>query len=150
MKGDVQKNVKDDKATLLSPTNEDLEKALGLIKSMRDRKTCNRVMGCRASIALAGLGLATEAAIIQVLAKDKGSDGYWVIRCIDLLGQLGRTDSASFLVTLLDDKRTEIRTRAAMALARMAAPSTREAVQAAYETAKDGPDLGFKIALLCD
>ena len=148
VKGAPQNGGKDKNDSVFSPTKAELDKALSLIRDMRDRKTCNRVMGCRASIALAGLGRATEAAIIQVLAKDKGSDGYWVIRCIDLLGQLGRTDSAAFLVTLLDDKRTEIRTRAAMALARMAAPSTRESVQAAYDLAEDGPDLGFKIALL--
>jgi HEAT repeat protein len=115
---------------------------------MKKRKDCNRVMGCPASIELAGLGTATEAAIIQVLRKEKGADGYWVIKCIDLLGQLGRQDSAVFLSSLLDDKRTEVRTRAAVALGRLSAPSTKEAVESTFTRIKDGPDLGFKIALL--
>jgi HEAT repeat protein len=105
-------------------------------------------MGCSASIELAGLGTATETSIIQVLRKEKGADGYWVIKCIDLLGQLGRGDSAVFLSSLLEDKRTEVRTRAAVALGRLSAPSTKEAVEQSYTRIKDGPDLGFKMALL--
>ena len=132
----------------LTPDPKDVTKALGYIEAMRDRKVCNRVMGCRPSIALAGLGAATETAIVQALEKNKNSDGFWVLRCIDILGQIGRETSSKFLVGLLGDKRTEIRTRVAISLGRLADPSTKQAVESALDAASREPDLGFRIALL--
>ena len=134
--------------TALEIDPKDLAKAHAQIKAMKVRAACNRVMGCHASIELAGLGPAAPRAIIDVLRLERRSDGYWVTKCIDLLGQLGKGEAASFVATLLSDKRNEIRSRAAIALARLADPGTKEAVEVALTKSRDSPDIGFRMALL--
>lgn len=126
-----------------------VETGKAIIREMRVRHSCNRVMGCsKLSIRLAGLGPSGAQAILDVLAVQKDSDGYWVTKCIDILGQIGRHKAAVYLASLLHDKRTEIRARSAIALGRLADPATREMTADALKASKNSVDIGYRMALL--
>ncbi len=110
-----------------------------LVATMRHHVQCNRIMGCAPARALRALGpAAIEAIAAQLRAAPPKDDGWWLVELVRALGELGReargagrAAAREALEALLLDPRDELRGRAALALARLAAPESRAPIERA-------------------
>lgn len=113
-----------------------------------DRHQCNRLMGCAPEQTLLASGAAAIPALLELLQTAKHRDGYWIIALLDLLGSVDDPRGAEPLRAWLRDGRWEVRTRAALGLARRASPDSQPALIAALEAARGKGDVAFEAALL--
>mgnify|MGYP001246341302 CR=1 FL=1 len=118
------------------------------LADMRVRKRCNRVMGCPPGVRLFQHGRAAIPAILKVLERGRHADGYWVVKLLDYLGQLDDVRALPVLYQLLEDPRTEVHSRAAIALARLGKRSSRGPLKAALEAGRFPKDAAYRAALL--
>lgn len=110
-----------------------------LLQAMRRHAECNRIMGCEAAARLRAMGpAAIPPAVAAIRAASPKDEGWWLVELVRTLGALGREASPArqrqareVLESLLMDPRDELRGRAALALARVADPSSRLPVKEA-------------------
>jgi len=130
------------------------DEIMAAIKALTDRHACNRVTGCPGLVGLFQYGPDLIAPAAEALARPDRGDGHWSILLPEVLGQLADPRATTPLVTLLGDRRWEIRIAAAIGLAHLgdtAEPSalaelTRLAALPDNEPGAGG-DLGFRAAL---
>lgn len=129
-----------------SPMGPDLDvaqraAALETLTKMKHRPSCNRISGCPGATALMQHRRAVVPFLLEQLAAEPVSDGYWVYALVDLLGQLDDARARPLLETLLEDRRWAIDARAALALGRLRLLASQPALQAAHQRAVIGKDL---------
>ncbi|MCB9729258.1 MAG: HEAT repeat domain-containing protein [Deltaproteobacteria bacterium] len=119
------------------------------LTAMRDRHRCNRLMGCEPAKVVASRGSAAVPALLDTLEQGRGADGFWMLALLDLLGAADDERALPLLERWLSDPRWEVRTRAALALAKLGRPSSAEALQAALAAARGRRgDVAFEAALM--
>jgi hypothetical protein len=107
------------KAEKPDPTPPALDpRVAAALDAIRDRQKCNRIMGCKPSLELLQRGPDATLPILLAVTRS-GSDGYWKIRLVEVLGQLGDPRAIPSLERLLSSSQWEIRCRSAIALARL-------------------------------
>jgi hypothetical protein len=117
------------------------------LDAIRERRKCNRIMGCKPSLELLQRG--PEAVLPIVLAVSRsGSDGYWRVRLIEVLGQLGDARAIPTLERLLSSNRWEIRCRAAIALARLGSTGSAAHLERMIAQRADPDDPVSRVAAL--
>jgi hypothetical protein len=127
-----------------STVRESIEESLQAVKV---RQRCNRVMGCAPAVTLMQHGSAAATAITAELERAGESDGYWVPKLVDLLGQLEHWDALPLLHRLLDDRRWEVRARAAQAVGRIGSPESEALIRRHLAEAALVDDVGFHAGL---
>ncbi len=110
------------------------------LKAMSVRRDCNRVMGCKPSVALLQHGAAALPVIAQLVANNPRLDKWWLIKVIDIVGQIDDEGAAPVLSSLLTDWRPELRARAALGLARLRFSSAHEALALAQKHFAEGSE----------
>lgn len=104
------------------------EAVVATLKAMSVRQACNRVMGCKAATLLLGHGPVAIPVLAKVVQDNPRLDKWWLVKAIDVIGQMGDKAAVPMLVSLLKDWRPELRARAAIGLARIADPSAHAAL----------------------
>ena len=130
-----------------APT-EPPEAVRAALTEIRVRQSCNRVMGCAPAVQLAQYRAAAVPWILAAIHSAPRDAGYWVVKLVDLLGQLGGDESLPLLHALLDDPRWELRAVASLALARLGRPASRAALESAWALHGARGDVAFVSALL--
>jgi len=134
-----------DEAALTAEEEAEVE---AIVSQMLHRPSCNRVMGCPGAVALMQLGPPVAPKLVELLETAGTADGYWIIKLIELLGQLPGEEGRRHLEGLLGDPRWEVRLRAAQALGNLGDGRSRGAVEAALERQlQQAEDLAFRAAL---
>lgn len=108
------------------------------LADLKQRPLCNRVMGCAPAVRLAQHGDEAVAALVEAIEGEDRRAGYWLIRAIDLVGQLGDAAVLPVLYPLLPDKRWEVRAHAGLALARLAEPESEPVIAKALTQLSPG------------
>ncbi|MGM0575643.1 MAG: HEAT repeat domain-containing protein [Myxococcota bacterium] len=115
---------------------------------MKQRRRCNRVMGCAPATALMQHGSGVVPDLVDALESAGAADGYWVLRAVDLLGQLDDDRALPVLHDLTEDTRWEVRARSARALARLARPESLEPLREALGRARNAGQPAVEAAVL--
>lgn len=98
-----------------APLPPGVEEAL---RDVRDKRKCNRVMGCPPVEALLRAGVVSVAPMVELLRQSRG-DAYWRPVLVRALGTIGHRGALPLLREQLTDPLWLIRTEAAIALGRM-------------------------------
>ena len=88
------------------------------LREVRDKRRCNRVMGCSPADVLVRAGVISVEPIVDLLRRSQG-DAYWRPVLVRVLGSIGYRDARPLLRELLTDPQWLMRTEAAIALGRM-------------------------------
>ncbi|MEC9072396.1 MAG: HEAT repeat domain-containing protein, partial [Myxococcota bacterium] len=130
------------------PTGELPPEVLEALKAIHVRQQCNRVMGCTPAIALFQAGTAAVPAMIDDVTRGQKNPDYGTLRIVDLLGQLDDDRALPVLHAMLSSGRWEARATAALAVARLKRPESRELVESNLQSAAAQKDLPAHAALL--
>ena len=99
------------------------------LQALKNKQSCNRVMGCEPAIGLSHYGQKAASVLLGELEAGPVDGRYWQVMAIKLLGALEAQDALPLLHTLLEQPRWEVRTRAALAIAAIAQPESEGALR---------------------
>lgn len=122
------------------------EEISALLEQVTVRNSCNTVMGCPAGEALAAGGAAVVSPVIRKYESMKGSR-YQRLHLLEILGRTGSAAAVPFLLTLLDDAHWNVRSNAAMALARLPEQGQSAELIARFQRGQGGERSAERFAL---
>lgn len=105
--------------------NDNSAAVIKILRTMSVARNCNRVMGCKSSIDLLKIGAAAFPVIARFVTENPRLDKWWLVKVIDVVGQVRDERAVAILGGLLTDWRPELRARAALGLARLRFQSAR-------------------------